>query len=293
MSVPLTNVIPVQGERQAMDWSLVLASQGIEAFIEREPESPRWLLVIRGSDFPRAVQTLRAYLTENKTRRWTRELPGAGLLFDARGAAALWIFGLLFMLQTSGPPGFTEAGVMSNQAVQGGQWWRLFTAVSLHGDIAHLAANLSSGFILIGLAMGAYGRGLGWMLAYLAGVAGNFAGFIFYPATHQVLGASGMVLGALGLLTAQSITLFRHGISSRQLAVRSACGGLLLLVLLGLSPAQNVDVLAHVGGFGAGAMFGVLFGLLPGQVIHQPAIQWSAGVSAGLLFAGTWWLALR
>ena len=86
MSVPLTNVIPVHGERQAMDWSLVLASQGIEAFIEREPESPRWLLVIHGPDFPRAVQTLRAYLTENKTRRWTRELPGAGLLFDARGA---------------------------------------------------------------------------------------------------------------------------------------------------------------------------------------------------------------
>ena len=293
MSVPLTSVIPVQGERQAMDWSLVLASQGIEAFIEREPESPRWLLVIHGPDFPRAVQTLRAYLKENQARRWTRELPGAGLLFDARGAAALWVFALLFLLQTSGPSGFTEAGVMSNQAVQEGQWWRLFTAVTLHGDIAHLAANLFSGFILIGLAMGAYGRGLGWLLAYLAGAAGNVTGFFVYPATHQVLGASGLVMGALGLLTAQSLTLLRHGISSRQLAVRSACGGLLLLVLLGLSPAQNVDVLAHISGFAAGAVFGSLIGLRPGQAIHRPVVQWSAGLIASLLFAGTWWLALR
>ena len=102
-----------------------------------------------------------------------------------------------------------------------------------------------------------------------------------------------MVLGALGLITAQSVALLRHGISSRQLAVRSVCGGLLLLVLLGLSPAQNVDVLAHVTGFFAGAALGTFFGLLPGQAIHRPVIQWSAGVIAGLLFAGTWWLALR
>ena len=36
--------IRAHSERQAMDWSLVLASQGIEAVIERHPDTGVWRL---------------------------------------------------------------------------------------------------------------------------------------------------------------------------------------------------------------------------------------------------------
>ena len=52
MNWPMMNghaAIPVRSERQALDWSLVLASQGIEPWIQRDEEADRWLLVDVGS----------------------------------------------------------------------------------------------------------------------------------------------------------------------------------------------------------------------------------------------------
>src|SRR5688500_16356435 len=65
-AVQQTGVIPVKSERQAMDWSLVLVSQGIESTIERVPESDRWQLSVPSGDYARAVQALRQYHVENK-----------------------------------------------------------------------------------------------------------------------------------------------------------------------------------------------------------------------------------
>ena len=287
------NVIPVRDERQAMDWSLVLASQGIAATIERHADTLRWQLLVDAPDYTRAIRSLRAYVVENKTRRWQHALPGTGLLFDARSAVWLMLLALVFAAQTGSFDGLVKAGVMDNHLVQSGQWWRMFTAISLHADVAHLTANLLTGIILIGLAMGAYGGAMGILLPFFAGVAGNLAGFVVYPESHQGLGASGMVLGALGLLTAQSFALLRHGITSGQLAIRGVLSGFLLLILLGLSPERHVDVLAHVAGFGAGAAFGAMLALLPREAVHRPWVQMIAGTLGAAAFVGSWWFALH
>ena len=184
-------------------------------------------------------------------------------------------------------------GMVDSQAVQAGEWWRLFTALMLHADLAHLAANLTTGFLLLGLAMGTLGAGLGMLGAYLAGVCGNVAGLLVYANPHRGLGASGMVLGALGLLTAQSIVFWRAGGAGKPLVVRGLLGGLLLLVLLGLSPNPQTDVVAHVTGFLGGLVLGAVIVGLPvrwrqSRWIHRGAVL---GCIGAVLF--TWWLALR
>jgi len=286
-------LIPTRSEKQAMDWSLVLVSQGIEAVIEQNPETADLHLRVDRPDYTRALQTLRQYTSENRRRFWRQELPWTGLIFDWR--CALWFLFLIFLfaVEATGRGHLSWAGMMDNQAVRGGGWWRLFTAVTLHGDVAHLAANAVTGFLLVGLATGAFGPGLGLLLPYLAGAAGNLAGLFVYPATHRGLGASGMVMGALGLLAAQWLALLKHGLTAKDLAVRGVLSGCLLLMLLGFNPDRNVDVLAHVVGFAAGLALGAALAFGP------PTKQQSARLNhiALVLFIGvvlvSWWLALR
>src|SRR5439155_11993276 len=166
-------------------------------------------------------------------------------------------FLLVLFVYGESHPHLVEAGLMDRRAVWSGEWWRLFTAVTLHADLNHLVSNLVSGVLLLGLAMGAFGSGIGLLAAYLAGVGGNLAGLFLHAGEHHSLGASGMIFGALGLLSGQMFTLSRSaGVSARQMTIRRLLSGVFLLVLLGLSP--NSDVIAHVGGFGWGILFGAL-----------------------------------
>ena len=79
-----------------------------------------------------------------------------------------------------------------------------FTAVMLHADTAHLISNVTIGALFLGFAMGSFGPGIALLAAFLAGAGGNLVDYWFYPSTHRGLGASGMVMGSLGLLTVYS-----------------------------------------------------------------------------------------
>jgi membrane associated rhomboid family serine protease len=290
---PMSAAIPVRTERQAMDWSLVLVSQGIEATIERDPEANLYRLVVDAPDYTKALRTLRQYRVENRHQVWRQQLPWTGLVFDWRCVLPLAFFVFLFAIQVTGRGDLQSAGMMDNKAVHAGQWWRVFTAVTLHGDLAHLAANVSTGLLLLGLAMGALGPGIGLLASFLAGAGGNLAGLLFYSESHRGLGASGMVMGALGLLAAQWLALLRHGLSPRQFVLRGVLSGCLLLVLLGFSPERNVDVLAHVAGFGTGLALGAVLAFCPRNVLHGEWVDRTALAAVVGLVGATWWLALR
>ena len=201
---PVMSRIPVRSHRQAMDWSLVLASQGIETTIEESGEGGGWGLLVASQDCEKALKALRQYRLENRDWPWRQSLPWPETHFDW-GSVAWAALLILFHWFGSVHPGFQAAGIMDTTAVFSGQWWRVFTAMMLHADVAHLAANLSIGIVLFGLAMGRYGTGTGLLAAYLAGAAGNVASLLLNAKPFNGLGASGMVMGALGLLAAQSL----------------------------------------------------------------------------------------
>jgi membrane associated rhomboid family serine protease len=175
---------------------------------------------------------------------------------------------------------------MDNAAVRAGEWWRIFTAMLLHADVGHLMSNLSLGMVLLGLAMGRYGSGLGLLAAWLAGAAGNLAGLFVYPDSHLGLGASGMVMGALGLIAAQSVALLRHGPIGRKYVIRGILAGVMLFALFGLSP--GTDIVAHFGGFVAGLVLGGVLMSLPATWQNPKTDAAAAVIFAGLLVASTW-----
>lgn len=272
-----------------MDLSLVLVSQGIESVIVPPSDEHGWQLEVEARHFERAVASIKAYRAENR-RSWTQEFPVTGLLFDYRSIVWFLLVIAFFVLEQTRLPILRDAGLMSNEAVQSGEWWRLFTAILLHGDIPHLIANVTTGILLLGLAMGSLGPGWALLGSYLAGAGGNLAGLLLYGVQHRGLGASGMVMGALGLIAGQSIALLRSGVAPAQLILRGLLAGLLLLVLLGLDP--NTDVIAHIGGFASGVVLGAALSLLNGKLAAHNGWNRVAELLCGLMVVATWWLAL-
>ncbi len=285
---PAINVrIDARSHRQAMDWSLVLVSQGIECTIE-EDGTGRWGLVVSAQEHARARQSIDLYRAENRHWHWRQELFKPGLLFD--WASLLWLVLLVtFFVLSNERPMVESAGVMDKAGLARGQWWRLFTAMWLHADVAHLASNGSIGLVLLGLTMGRYGTGAGLLAAYLAGVGGNLMDWMLAPGPRVSLGASGLLMGCLGLLAAQSLTLWHRSPRNRKLIVSGIFGGIMLFVLLGLNPGS--DLLAHAGGFLTGLLLGSIF--TPVTRVRQTGRRdLLAGITFGLLVMVPWAIGL-
>ena len=279
--------IPTRSRRRAMDWSLVLASQSIQAVIENTPEAG-WALVVAAPDYARAIEVIRQYRRENLRWQWRRPVFKSDVLFDW-GSAAWVLLTLVFFRLEMSRTDFRDIGIMDNAALARGEWWRLFTATWLHADPAHLAMNAVFGFVLLGMAMGRYGTGVGLLAAYLAGVGGNLATWLIYGQTHRGLGASGVVMGALGLLALPSVSLLNHHPYGLKYALGGIAGGMMLFVLLALDP--GADVLAHLGGFVSGLLLGAALAWFP-KLTRSASGNLAAGFVFAILVAATWALAL-
>jgi membrane associated rhomboid family serine protease len=281
-------IIPARSRREVMEWGLVMASQEIEAIVDKSQQG--WGLVVAEADHPRALALLRQYKLENRGWRWKQQLPGSGFVFH--WGALVWVAAMaaFYYWTMAAFPQLQGLGVMEPSRVAGGQWWRLFTAITLHENLDHLAANLMTGGLFLGLAMARYGPGVAMLAAFLAGAAGNCADLVLYSQSDQSLGASGMVMGALGLLSVHSFSLWRKYPPARGLILRGAAAGFLILVLLGFGP--GTDMLAHVGGFLAGAILGLALNAVRPAVLQRGAVNVLAGMALAALVTLAWRQAL-
>ena len=275
--------IAARSERQAMDWSLVLASQSIPTAIERLSKDT-WALVIDPGDSEKASESIRQYCLENRRWKWEQPFPWSETSFH--WGSSVWgiLITLVFQIDKLVFPSLASAARFDSTAAFQGEWWRFFTATLLHADLPHLTSNVTTGFVLLGLAMASYGAGCGLLAAYLAGAAGNLGGLLVYQTPYHGLGASGMVMGALGLISA--LSLRRRPANLRGL-VRGVLAGLLLLVILGTNPAS--DVVAHVGGFVMGLFFGAVLVFLPGNTLRSQRFQSVNWLTLGVIFLWTGW----
>lgn len=285
---PIDALIPARSRRQAMDWSLVLASQGIEHVIA-PGEATGWTLAVAEADHEKALTHIRLYRLENRYWHWRRMVFQPGLFFD--WTCLVWVLlTVIFFWWSADRADVRRLGMMDVAAVTHGEWWRLFTATWLHADLAHLAMNAIFGFLFLGLVMGRYGPGLGLLAAYLAGAGGNVADWLVYEESQRSLGASGVVMGALGLLSIQSFAfLKRRNSNTFRLYAGGIAGGVLLFVSIGVSP--EADVVAHFGGFITGLVLGSLLSLAP-RLGQRPQINLAAGMLYAALVILPWWWGL-
>lgn len=282
-------IIRAYSKSQVMDWSLVLASQDISSTILRSDEAG-WHLEVDPRDYQRAREAIRLYRLENRRWSWRQPIPWFQTTFHLGAAAWCAALILVHWLTTHRIPEFRMGGQFSSVAAWKGEWWRAFTAILLHADLAHLLANVTTGFVVLGLAMARYGAGLALLAAYLAGAAGNLAGLILYQKAYIGVGASGMVMGALGLISIPHSGLWSLRPRALKQVVQALFAGVFLFVLLGANPAS--DMVAHAGGYAAGAVLGIVLNLLPPFIPQSRSFVAGAWMTLGFLVLLTGWLAL-
>lgn len=253
-----------------------------------------WLVLVPEPALPEARAELAAWQEERSRPRPPPPRPvpviaGGGLAVLAY-AACLLALAVLSNGYALGQDWF-DAGVMRVGLVRGGEWWRMVTALTLHGDAGHLAANLVFGAVFTAFAAQALGNGVACLAILASGGLGNAMNALVQGPGHSSLGASTAVFAALGILVAHAL---RHrgvlpGGPIRRLS--PLVGGIALLAYTGTG-GERTDVVAHLTGFLAGLGIGWFARYAPAAWLRRLGVQAAAGLLAAVLLSASWWLAL-
>jgi rhomboid protease GluP len=163
------------------------------------------------------------------------------------------------------------------------QPWRFITAIFLHGSLLHIGFNM---WVLMDLAPtieDLYGSARFLFIFIITGVCG----YVLSTVTgHESVGASGSLLGMVGLLLA--LTTGRHSIGMRMLRSQLLYW-LAYIAIMGFLMRGTVDNFAHIGGFASGFLLGKLMAdRQPSDAIERRranALGWAAGVAVLASFA--------
>ena len=239
--------------------SLVLAALDLEHKIEEVDEL--WCLSVPAEIERTAMRELENYAAENSVRPVIRTRL---ITFDSGWFGVFVYLSVIWLIPALEANSvfdwdWREFGRLQAQLVREGQWWRPFTAMTLHADLPHILGNSLFGGV-IGLSLGRYlGSGYGWLLVVLAAATGNALNAFVQPDSFSAIGASTANFAAIGLVGS---FVWRRGYLRAvtwQRNVAPLFAAFCLLAFTGLSVGDgNVDVMGHVFGFVSGIIFGLV-----------------------------------
>ena len=137
-----------------------------------------------------------------------------------------------------------------NSLVFSGEVWRLFTAMFVHANIAHIAGNMLVLFIFGLRAEKMFDLKEYLAVYFVSGLAGGLLTLVPLLGPDMLsVGASGAIFGLIGAVT----------VYARRSIGQSIISALVFVFLLfAINLGQNVNYLAHLGGLGAGLLLGYL-----------------------------------
>ncbi|HEX7154322.1 MAG TPA: rhomboid family intramembrane serine protease [Thermoanaerobaculia bacterium] len=165
----------------------------------------------------------------------------------------------------SNPARLVALGAIYPEAVFGhGEWWRLLSAIFLHGDgtisgtFLHLIVNLISLTQLGRLYEQMFGTRRFVLIYIVAGLSGSLASLYHLPWFGSSVGASGAIFGILGafIFSIRRSPRFRRERWAKNLVAQCVFWGVANLIL-GFQVA-NIDNAGHIGGLVAGLLLGAI-----------------------------------
>jgi membrane associated rhomboid family serine protease len=285
--MPLTPELPLA---ECADLAIVLDAIGVP--YERRTTATGSSLWVSPEHHTRAARELQQYLRENRRPAPPVSWPNhPHALYGVIGYAAVLIAVTLATLGRVGQQNWKSAGVLDAGFLERGEWWRVLTALTLHGDVLHLLSNLAFGALFGYPAARLFGPGIAWLLIVGGGALAYGIDALLHPPTHHLLGASTAVFTALGLIAAYGWRRHMQNWSPWMRRSAPLVGGIALLAFTGTG-GENTDILAHFVGFAVGAGIGTACAHLPMPPPGRHALQWSAGLAAAALIAVAWVFAL-
>ena len=110
------------------------------------------------------------------------------------------------------------------------------------------------------------------------------------------IGASTMVFGALGVLTAYQFAMRKRMQFNLARTIGPILGGVVLLSMMGFGESRAgkvIDYTAHLTGFATGALIGIVHGTWTDPAAVKKSTQLVFLVSVPVLFLVSWILAIR
>ncbi len=298
-----TEVFRSFSRAQCAERAFVLDAVGIQS--EAGVDGLFHVLIVDGADAARATEQLKQYELELDGQRGARpEPPQPDHPHAWIGCAAYAVVLIFVALAIANGLGRLDAfgvGELDSGRIQAGQWWRAWTALTLHLNGEHLAANLTAGVWFGYLAGRQLGVGHAWFLTVTGAAGANLLEALLGPGAHRAVGASTAVFAALGLLSAHAWRLRARSGQRRLWQWTPLIAGIVLLGWTGSGggdvgqphAGQSVDIVAHVLGFGSGAALGVLAALASVQRLLLRVPQWATGLAALAQIVIAWGFALR
>jgi rhomboid protease GluP len=273
--------------RPSDERAFVLAAVGIQGTVTFA--GARFILWVTEADAPQALAHLRQYESENRPPPppppppRTYPFAWVGCL-----AYALCLVGVAFLI--SGAHVRLDAfdtGDLYPASIRAGQLWRAWTALTLHLDGPHLAANLGAGVWFGYLAARQVGVGSAWFLIVSGAALANLTEGLFAAPDHRSVGASTAVFTALGLMAAYS---WGERYQFPQRWARRWGPLVAGVILLGWTGAgggsddstatEHIDIYGHVAGFIVGIVLGATAALPWCRRQLERVPQWLAGGAA-------------
>ena len=163
------------------------------------------------------------------------------------------------------------------------QWWRLVTAMFLHGGLIHIGFNMMT-LMQFGPALEELYGSARYLFLYV--VTGAFGFLASAWMGHFSVGASGALLGLIGAMLA--VTSKRGGSFIRELRSRLITS-VAILFMIGFWGGLGVDNSAHIGGFAVGFLLGKIYTdrqpMNAAERNRAQALGWLAGIVIVASFA--------
>jgi membrane associated rhomboid family serine protease len=133
---------------------------------------------------------------------------------------------------------------LAGVAVADGEWYRLVTAMFLHGGLLHLAFNMLALWWLGSIVEQAIGTVRFLLVYFVSGLAGSAGALLLSNPLQITVGASGAIFGIMGAL-----------LILEYMATGSFAGQALTLIVINLAltfAIPNISVGGHLGGLAGG-----------------------------------------
>ena len=213
--------------------------------------------------------------TMQSVRRSTRSVAAPATM------ALIGINVVVYMITAAQGGGISLPGgeLFSNWALQGlavsdGEWWRLVTAMFLHGSVLHLLFNMLALYWLGTIIEQALGTPRFLLVYFVSGLAGSAGALWLSSALAVTVGASGAIFGMIGAL-----------LILEYLTTGSLMGQAMVLILVNMAltfAVPGISIGGHLGGLVGGivATYALMQFRFPPQRALGVAIAAGVGVAS-------------